>query len=201
MSKQEITKDLIDRLKKIEGSCRGVSLQTPLEYVRSVAGNETVQAAEKELKKLGLPTLKEIRVMEHYPVGWMTIVHLVIKKTLNWNDEEIKKMGNALPKFSFIVNLLIKYFLSPRKSFEASADYWNKHFTVGKLEPIEFNEEKKYIVLRLKNYKTHPIDCKLFEGYFTRIAQYVIKSEKITIEETKCMFKGDPYHEFVIRWE
>ena len=25
--------------------------------------------------------------------------------------------------------------------------------------------------------------------------------EKISVEETKCVFKGAPYHEYLIRWE
>lgn len=201
MPEDQNFQELIESLKKIEGSCRGVSLIDPLKYLRATKGEKVLLAVEEELRKLGLPTLREIRPLNYYPVGWMTILHLVIKKTLNWGDEEIKEMGNALPKFSFMVKLLMKTFLSPQETFKITPLYWKKHFTIGTLEPIELNNEKKYAVLRLKNYKTHPIDCRLFEGYFNRIAQYVFKSEEVRTEETKCIHKKDPYHEFITTWK
>ncbi len=197
----EKTKEIIQQLKKTEGTCRGVSLQTPLEYIRITQGQETVNKIEDELKKIGLPVLKEIKSLEYYPLSYMTILHLVIKETLNWGDEQIKMMGYALPQISIIVKMIMKYFLSIKRTFETCPVYWAKHFSVGELVPAEINEEKKYLILHLKNYKTHPIDCKLFEGYFSRIGEYVIKSKKVTTEETKCLHRGDTYHEFIIKWE
>ena len=32
-----------------------------------------------------------------------------------------------------------------------------------------------------------------------RVAEMVVKAP-VTCKETKCMFKGDPYHEFLLTW-
>jgi hypothetical protein len=29
---------------------------------------------------------------------------------------------------------------------------------------------------------------------------YIPDNAKINIKETKCMFRGDPYHEYIIDW-
>jgi len=114
---------------------------------------------------------------------------------------DIFEMGNSAPKYSFIVKLLMKFFLSPLRSFKEGPNYWKKHYDFGILDTHELNEKEKYLVIRLKEYKFHPIICIYFQGYFQRIAQYVIKSEKFTTEETKCMHRGDLYHEFVVHWQ
>ncbi len=201
MKNSESLEKIIEPLKKIKGSCKGVSLQTPLEYVRLSQGEEVVKKIENELKKIGLPTRKEIKNLEYYPIGYMTIFHLLIKEILNWKDEDIKKMGQNLPQISFIAKTITKYFVSLKKVFENCHVFWERHFTIGELVPFKIDEEKKYLIIQLKNYKTHPVDCKLFEGYFARIVGYVIDSKKITIEETKCVFEGSPHHEYVVKWD
>ena len=57
------------------------------------------------------------------------------------------------------------------------------------------------MVFRLKNYETHPMMCIVFSGYFLQISKYVLNSKKVSIKETKCIFEGDSYHEFVINWK
>lgn len=63
------------------------------------------------------------------------------------------------------------------------------------------SEEKKYALFRVKGFKTHPIDCKIVEGYTLRLASYVLNTENITNEHTKCSFDGHPFDEFLIRWK
>jgi len=76
-----------------------------------------------------------------------------------------------------------------------------KHYTISKLEAPEINVKEKRLVLRLVDFKIHPILCVYFRGYFKSIASLVVKTDKMTIKETKCPFSGDAYHEFVIEWE
>jgi len=199
---EKISKEEIKKLMEIEGEVRGVVFQTDAEYVRLKKGEEGLKILKEKTKELGYPIeYEQIKTMDWYPVGLRVVSLLAAKEAFNWGNEEIWDMGNSAPKYSFIVKLLLKYFLSLRRSLEETSTYWRKHYTVGDLEFVELNEEKKYFILRLKNFKLHPILCTYLTGYFHRFGQYVIKGEKITIEETKCMFKGDPYHEFLGRWE
>ncbi|PIS38801.1 MAG: hypothetical protein COT34_01730 [Candidatus Nealsonbacteria bacterium CG08_land_8_20_14_0_20_43_11] len=95
----------------------------------------------------------------------------------------------------------IKYFLSLQKTFNAVPQYWKKFETCGELELYKLNEKEKYLVMRLKNYDIHPIMCPYLGGYFLGLAQNIIRSDKITIEETACIYKGGAYHEYTIRWQ
>lgn len=191
-----------DRLMQIKGNSRGEILRTHAVYISYRKGEEGVRLVERKMEELGYPLkFKGIRPLSWYPEALSVLVILVAREVLKWEDSDIFDMGNSAPKYSFIVKLLMKYFISPKRCFEESSNYWRKHFDFGEMEASEFNEKEKYLVVRVEGYKFHPIICNFHAGYFLRVAQFVIKSEKTTIQETKCVYKGDPYHEYVIRWE
>jgi len=200
---EEITKETAKKLMEIEGEVRGVVFKTDSEYLLKEEGEEGLKKLEEELEKLGYPIkFKEIKTMAFYPVGLRVLSLLAIKKVFNFNDEKIKKMGVFATKTSLIIKLFIKYFFSAQRVFYKEAPkIWRKHWTVGELTPVELNEEKKYGILRVKNFNLHPIYCCYLEGYFSGILQMLIKTQKITCEETKCTFRGDEYHEFLLKWQ
>jgi hypothetical protein len=113
----------------------------------------------------------------------------------------MEEMGKSAPKLSFIVKMLMKTFLSTKRTFQESSDYWRRHYLAGELVPAEIDEEKKYLYLRLKDFKVHPIICLYLTGFFYTIASLALKITKIECKETKCSHKGDAYHEFLITWE
>lgn len=202
MIKNNFLKQEVGRLIKIKGNIRGVVFHSHATYIRYREGEKGIRAVEEKLKELGyLLNFKEIKKMEWYPEALSVLVILVAKEIFNWNNSDIFEMGNSAPKYSFIIGSLIKHFLSLKKVFEEVPKHWRKHFDFGEMESYKINEKEKYIVLRIKGYKFHPIICIYHAGYFLRIAQLSIESEKITIKETKCMFKGDSYHEYIIKWE
>lgn len=196
-----LTKKEVEKLMKIKGNVRGEGILTDVEYVRFRKGEKGVKLLEEKLKELDYPLkFKEIKSLEWYPV-WLDIFKiLTIKEIFGWTDKDIFEMANFAPKVSFLVQMLIKYFLSAQRSFEESPKYWRQHYDFGELEAHEFNGKEKYMVFRVKKYKTHPIMCIICAGYFLRMAQFVLKSKEVTIKETKCIFKGDSYHEYIIRW-
>ncbi len=127
----------------------------------------------------------------------------MIKDTFDWPDKEISNIGNAAPKYSFIVKMLMRYFISLDRGIKETSKYWEKHYSFGRLEPYKFSEKEKYVIMRLYDFKVHPILCTyLFEdGYFMRIGQYMTKGKDFSSKEIKCMHKGDPYHECLITWK
>ncbi len=195
-------KQTADKLMKMKGNIRGTIFQEHTSCIRAKEGEKGIKVVEEKLKEIGYPLkFSQIKNWEWYPVAYSALVILIAKSCFNWTDQDVFEMGEAAPKYSLVVKLLMKYFLPLRRTLKEVPEYWRKYFDFGELEAHELNEKEKYLVLRLKNYKGHPLICIYHQGYFLQVARYAIKSKKITIEETKCMFKGDPYHEFVIRWE
>jgi hypothetical protein len=195
-------KEEAEKLMKIKGNARGEALRNHFIYIRYKKGEDGISKVEEKMRELGYPlTFKEIKPLEWYPTVLGILIILAAKEVFNWKDSDIFDMGNSAPKYSFIVKLLMKYLLSPKKTFKESPKYWKKYFDFGDLKTVEFNEKEKYLVIRIIGFNLHPITCVFHSGYFLRIMQFVVKSEKTTIEETKCVHKGDPYHEYIIKWQ
>jgi len=152
-------KDL-ERLKKLEGMARGVTLKTDATYVLKKIGEEGLIKLQQKTKEIGWEiNYKEIKTMNWYPLGSRIISLLAAKESFNWGDEEIKNMGNCAPKYSFIASLMMKYFLSLKRVFEEVPKYWQNHYTIGELIPFKIDEKKKYIILQLKDFNPHPVMC------------------------------------------
>jgi len=201
---EEITKEEIEKLIEVKIETRGVVFKTDGEYILEKKGKAGLKELEVALEKLGHPIkYKEIKTMGFYSAGLRILSLLVIKKIFNFDDEEIKEMGFVATKKSLIIKLFIRYFLSiQRVFFKEAPRIWQKHWTRGVLAPVELNEEKKYAVLRLKDFDLHPLYCSAYlRGYLSGILQMLIKTPKITCREIKCSFRGDEYHEYLLEWQ
>ncbi len=198
---QKVEKETARNLMIIPGNVRGTVILADAEYIRQKLGNQGLKLTEKRLRELGCPFLfDEIKPMEYYPEAFSVLVILLARELLDLDDEGVFEMGKSGLKHSFFVRILTKYFLSAKRCFEESPTYWKKHFDFGTVETVKFDEQKRSAVFRVKGYKFHPIMCIYHEGYFQQIAQMAIGKKDVTIEETKCVFKGEPYHEYIIRW-
>jgi len=199
---EELTKELVQKLMAIKGEVRGVVFTTDTEYILAEKGEEGLKQVEEELKELGQPIkYQEIETLAYYPVGLRVLSLLAIKRVFNFDDEKIKEMGLMATKKSIIVKFFIKYVFSFQKVFfEQSPKIWQKHWTIGELIPAELNEEKKYAINKLKDFNLHPIYCTYLKGYLIGLFSMMVKSPQITCQETKCSFKGDEYHEYLIKW-
>ncbi|MFH1684364.1 MAG: hypothetical protein ABIA67_05740 [Candidatus Margulisiibacteriota bacterium] len=190
-------KKTIENIMKTPGEVRGAVFQTDAEYVKRHFGIEKLQKAKKQLNEWGYPIEYEtIKAMEWYPAGLRALSLLAIKEAFSLNDEQIKDMGNEAPKHSFVIKLVMKFFLSIEKIFEMAPDIWKRHWSAGTLETDKYDKKSKTLTLRIKDLSLHPVFCLYEAGYFLRIAQYAKKSA--TVQQTKCTFRGDPYHEYTI---
>ena len=190
-----------DELMKIPGDTKGSEFLTLRDYIKEKYGEKKVRLLEESVKKLGYDLeFDKIDPLKWYPEALNILGILVAKELFNWTPADIFKFGNASPKFSFGVRLFVKL-VSLKKVFEEVGKSWNKFMKVGILEPYIYDEKKKYLILRLKNYRFHPIMCHYFAGFFLRFPQYVMKSKKITIKETACPYKGGAWHEYLVKWE
>jgi hypothetical protein len=200
---QELTKETVKELMEIKGEVKGVTLKTDAEYVLKEKGEEGLERLEIELESLGCQIkYREIKTMAFYPVGLRAISLLAIKKVFNYDDKKIEEMGFLATKRSLIVKLFVKYFLNLKRVFSIEAPrLWKKHYTIGELIPVELNEEKNYAILRIKEFNIHPVLCLYLGGYFCGITQMIVKARQINFKETKCYFRGDDCHEFLIKWK
>jgi hypothetical protein len=195
-------KKIAKELSKVKGNVRGEGILTDIEYLRYKKGDEGVQILEEKLKELGYPIkFKDVRPMKWYPVGLDALKILTMKEIFNWSDKEIFEMANFAAKVSLLIKIMVKYFLSAEKSFKQSPKYWRQNYDFGELEAYKFNKKEKYMIFRIRGFKIHSILCIVCAGYFLKVAQFVLKSNVVTVKETKCAFKNADFHEFVINWE
>ncbi len=199
--KKEIFGQSFERMEKIEGNVKGDAISLHVNYIRNIKGDEGIEKVEKRMEELGYPfNLNEIKKLNWYPIFTADLVVLVAKEIFNWSDEDIFAMGKESLKTSFILRLLSRYMFSIDKLFGGASYIWKRYFDFGEMKSTEMSDD--YIVLRLSGYEVHPLICQQFyPGFFVGLVEMCLPDKKIKIKETKCFFKGDLYHEYLIRWE
>jgi len=202
MKESGFTKELVEKLMKIKGETRGMSLKDDAVYVLSKKGEVGLKKVEEELEKVGCPIKYEkIRSLEYYPIGWRAISLLALKKTFGWGDEEFRELGGFAPGNSIIVRVYTKFFHSIRKVAKVAPRIFEEYFTVGELVVPDYDEEKKYAITEVKGLNLHPVFCRLLEGYLASVVNMVVKSEEVRGRETKCTFAGQDCHRFEVTWK
>ena len=197
---QIISKEELNRLMNIKGEVRGLALKSHGEFIVKEKDEQGLKELESKMMELGCPIdHKELGVMNFYPISTEAIALLMIKGLFNFDDQKFREMGIFSSKTSLIMKLFIKYFISINVMVKQASKMWKEYYTVGNLETVEFNKEKKYLVLRLENFNVHPLHCLHLEGYFSSIVKMIVKAPVIC-NETKCVHLGDRYHEFLLKW-
>jgi len=208
MAKLDISREKRKKLKKIkkdlfkkEGHIKQEVFNTHFNYVERREGKEGVEKLKKVLKELGVEVdFENIESFEWTREAYSALCIVAAKIVFDWTEDDVFEMGALAPKVSFVFKMFLKYLASPKKAFEKADFYWDKHYDFGTLEPTEFNEKENYAVLRVKDFKFHPLLCTYKAGYIKSIAELAIDSDDLKIKETKCMFNDDPYHEYVISY-
>lgn len=201
-SKNNISKEEADKIMSAPGEIRGLAPKANWEYLIKERGPEVVPIIEENFARLGYPFLyKKISVLRFYSVGYDALLLLMFERIFNFKEENFVKMGAFGVSSSIIIKVVTKYFPSLRQAVLQTIKIWPKYYTIGRLEAIEISEEKRRVVLRVKNF-TAPHRrsvCHGIRGYMAQIAKIVTKQE-IRSSELKCMYEGDSYHEFLLEW-
>ncbi len=202
---KESLQETAKMLTSLEGNVKGELFRNHAEYIKHREGEEAVKKVEKRMAELGAPVVfDEIKSYQWTKEGLSALVLLVAKDIFNWKDEDIYEMGRFAPKVSFIISVLVQYFVSTERVFNRMPEYWRKHFDFGELESFDF-EDKDGVgkgFVRVKDYNVHPVTCLYHSGYFKGSAEFTMKKGKeIDVEEVKCVHRGDPYHEHIIYWK
>ncbi|MFH0769111.1 MAG: hypothetical protein V1932_06060 [Chloroflexota bacterium] len=190
----------VEEVKKIEGKARTVTLRTDAAFVTRWKGQGELQKIEDRLRGFGYPiSYEKTKALEWCPMRLRVLSLLVIKDMFNWGDDEVRAMGYAAPMYSFVARLFMKAIGSPKLAISRAPVYWASHYDVGKVE-VKYPDEGKGVSLFVKDFKVHPVLCKHVEGYLERVIQFVLPSQKVTVSETRCIFRGDTYHQYDALW-
>jgi len=195
-------KEAIEKIKEIPGNVRGDIIISNLLYIRSKKGDIGLNKVKEKVKELNFSqSLDKIRALEWYPESLSVSIILSAKEVFNWTEKDVFEMGNSSTKTSFIMKALMRYFISIDKVFEEASRYWDKYFDFGKLNILEKDKKNKRIVISVEGHNFHPDICIYQAGFMLKIAQLSIGQKEVEIKETKCFFKGDNCHEYLITWQ
>ncbi len=191
-----------DEMMSKEGNVKGEVLRNHFLYIKEKEGEKAIKKIENLLAEYGYPlNFLEIKKLDWYKDGYCGVILLLLKKEFRWEDEDFVNMGEGITRYSFIVTkILLRYLISVEFFLKKAPHLWNKHLDFGELEVKDFNENEKYAVLKVKDYDIHPLTCLYQKGYYKGLFRYIVKEKNITVEEENCIYKGDSFHSYRIKW-
>jgi len=195
-----ISKKELKELMEIEGDTRGTTFKEDYDFILLKRGKEGLEKIKEALANLDNPIkFEEIHGWEFYPVGLEAFMLILMKKVLNFGDDEIEECGFFGSRSSLIMKIFFSHFVSVKMFANQAPVMWKKYYTRGILKVKEFNEEKKQAILTIEDFCLHPLHCLQLKGYFRGIVEMIVNS-KVTCEEIKCVHRGDLLHEFLIEY-
>ena len=198
--KQIMPEEKLNDLKRIKGGVRGLSLKSDGGFILKERGEDGLKELEDAMADIGYPIkYQELNEMSYYPIALKALTLVLIQKLFDFKENDFIRMGEFGSKISLMREILIKYFFSFEGVMNEIPKVWRRYYTVGELEVGEYNKEKKIIRGRLNDFNLHFLECQYLKGHFVGILSMIIK-EEMTCEETKCVHRGDNYHEFVVKW-
>lgn len=198
---EKLTKVEFEKWLAIEGEVRGMAIKSHLEFILKENGPSSLELLEKRILELGYSLeLKKMESLAFYPLGLEMAILLLIKELFGFEDRKFVEIGDFSSKYSLIIKFFMKYFVSLKTTAKQAPNIWKRYYTVGDFSVSELEEKQKRVVLRLENMKLHPLHCLHLQGYCAGVIKMIVKSP-VRCEETKCVFRGDQYHQFLLTWQ
>lgn len=193
-----ITKEIAKKLMELKGEVRGLVFSSDVVFILKKKGKEGVIEVEEEMRRLGYPlNYEKIKSTTFYPIGLRIVSLLVIKRVFSFSDEDIREMGRDVPKFFLLVRLYLKFFSMDKKDFfENASELWKKIVTVGQFN-TSLDEENRISRTILTDFNMHPILCIYLSGIIPTFHKIITGEENVITKETKCIHRGDEFHEFI----
>lgn len=195
-----ISKEELSELKNLKGEVRADGMKNYAGFILKEEGKKGLEKLEDQMAEFGYPLrFKDVKATDFYPVKLEAVMLVLIKKLFNYNNEKFNEMGGFFVKTSLFIRFFAKYFFSIERVIQEIPKMWRKHLTQGTLKVVEHDMEKRYLILRVEDFYHHPLHCQILIGYFPAVLQMIIKSKGVC-QETKCVHRGDEYHEFLVKW-
>lgn len=205
MAKVNLTKEEADRIMSIKGDVRLATFNTYYGFIFDNRGKEGVKAVEEKLKEVGYPIDLE-KLYKESSLNWAPqaqgcLILIAILDYFGWEEKDAQKIGRFLSKTSFFLKTIIRYIISPEKTFKESEKLWSKHYSFSNMKLIDYSLEKKYVVFQIHDFKKfHLALYHSIGGYILKIVELATGSKDAKLELTKCILWDDPYDELKITW-
>ena len=194
-----LDKEELKKIFQLKGETRGVVFQTDAQYILMKEGEDGLKELEKRAAELGFKIpYRTVKPLDWEPIGLRIISLLLIQDTFGWSDSKIREMGYFAPNVSFIIKLLMKYFVSIEKTIKNAPRYWVQHHTVGELIVDKADQKQKEIIIRMKAPEFHPIFYTYLEGYYERVARFT--NPDMVCQHSKTIIDGELFHIYKIKW-
>lgn len=194
--------DEIESLHHIQGFAKAVVLQTDKIFIELQKVENGLDLVEQEMAVMGFPfhfsTIKSSTDL--VPLSVRIASLLAMRKVFHLHDEHIKEIGRLATKSSFFTKLVLRYLISPEKMAKEIPRHWQRHYSIGSMDPGEIHDDEHFEIVRLKDFNVHPIYCIYLSGYIQGMMELIGTYSNLVVEETKCQHKGDDVHEFRISW-
>ncbi len=193
----------IKKIKKTKGKIKGLVIKGILNYIKTAESEKNVEKFQKALKKEGLKDVfdKKIKSFEWYPLWWYAILIFKTQEILGWTEDDVFQMGYQAAKRSLMAKIFLKYFIDIKKAAQGGKQHWKQIISTGELKIKKTDLKNKKIVFKLENFNIHPLVCADIKGYMKSMGEFIVGKKNVNIKETKCVFQGDPYHEFEVVWK
>ncbi len=195
----------VEEIKKIKGQIRGVAFKNDFDYIKKKQGQKGVEKITKRLKELGCEDKgvcqANVKAFSWYPLWYHVLLFVILHKEMDWTKKDISGIGSHGAKVSLILKIFPKSMFDLKRFFSKAPVYWNKYFSVGKANLVELDLEKKLIILELKDFDVHHLECSTVKGYLEGLMRTMVETDKVKVEEIKCLHKGDDLHQFKITWK
>ncbi|MBD3208193.1 MAG: hypothetical protein GF370_01935 [Candidatus Nealsonbacteria bacterium] len=198
---EKLSAEKVKQLMETEGEVRGLSLLEDKEYVLKKKGERGLKDVEQMINQAGYEfKFSGIERMKMYPLGLQAVILEAIQKSFNYNEKDFEEMGRNEAKVSPLIRIFMKHFVSLERMVNVISRMWRLYFSKGDLKLQEINRQKRYMVLRLDNWKLSPYNCQILQGYFATMLRMVV-NKSTSGKEVKCRFRGDETHEFLLEWQ
>ena len=197
-----ILKEELEELMKMKKEIRGSAIKNAVTFTLDKRGKEGLRRLEEEIAKLGYQIkLEDIKEIQLYPLGLAIASLVIMKRLFNFSDKDFQEMGGRSVKVSIVIRSLMQFLIpfSFEQIIRRLPEIWKRINPIGELKAVKLDQDERYLILRLEDYRTHPIQCQILIGAFSSLIQ-IISGKKITCEEIKCIYRDDEYHEFLLKW-
>ncbi len=196
-----IKEEKIKKYLKIPVKIRGDAIKTDFTYIQRHEGSEALKKLCKKIKEFDNSfDYKKIKKTEWVPAGWKIILMQLGREMFGWEDKDIINMGYEEPTSSFLIKTSLKYFISIEKNFKEIPKHWFKYWSQGDFIPYKLSIKEKKAIVKLKKFKVHPDICLYILGLIRSFSELILNQKGVEVEESKCVFNGDSFHEFIIKW-
>ena len=197
-----LIEETTESLMKIKGSVKAVALQTDKIYIEMQNAQNGVTLVEEEMEKMGFPfRFDSVKSpTDLVPLSVRIASLLAIKKVFHLEDVQIKEIGRLATKSSFFTKLVLRYLVSIKKMAKEIPRHWERHFTIGVMDPCELHEDERFLIVRLRDFNAHAIFCTYLTGYIVGMIELIGDYTNVIVQETKCQQRGDEIHEFRVTW-